>query len=526
MQATAEPTAEVTSQGIAQAAGIIALSNVSSRALGLVREMVKAYLFGATGPVSAFNVAARVPTIVYDLVVGGLLTAALVPVFSDYAASERREDLRQVVSVMLSLTFVVFLSAVLLLTLLAPQVAWLLGGGFGPELRATTTTLIRVILPSLVFFGLSGVVTGLLYAQQRFTLPAIGAPLFNLGIILSAVLLAPRLDIVSLSAGVLLGAVMQLAVQLPGLRGMGLSFSLDLSHPGLRRIVRLYVPVVLGLVVSQVAVIIDRNLASRTGEQTIAWMDAATTLIQFPLGLVVTAISMAVLPSLARFDAQADLVRFRETLALGLRMVLTLILPATAGLLILGEPIVALLFQRGVFTAFDTQRTSLALSFYLIGLPCAAIDQPLIYAFYARKDTRTPVLVGVMAIGVYLVVALSLIRPWGMVGLVLANSAQWLSHAVVMLWLVHRRMGGLRGVGLGTTGMKALLSSAAMALAVQWASGWIDGAVAGHGVMAGVAVVGGGGVVGILVYLALAWVLRLGEVWLLWGTVWQRLRKS
>jgi len=270
MQATAEPTAEVTSQGIAQAAGIIALSNVSSRALGLVREMVKAYLFGATGPVSAFNVAARVPTIVYDLVVGGLLTAALVPVFSDYAASKRRKDLRQVVSVMLSLTFVIFLSAVLLLTLLAPQVAWLLGGGFGPELRATTTTLIRVILPSLVFFGLSGVVTGLLYAQQRFTLPAIGAPLFNLGIILSAVLLAPRLDIVSLSAGVLLGAVMQLAVQLPGLRGMGLSFSLDLSHPGLRRIVRLYVPVVLGLVVSQVAVIIDRNLASRTGDQTIA----------------------------------------------------------------------------------------------------------------------------------------------------------------------------------------------------------------------------------------------------------------
>ncbi|MFQ6059076.1 MAG: murein biosynthesis integral membrane protein MurJ [Anaerolineae bacterium] len=519
------PSAPPAGQGIAQAAGVIALGNVTSRLLGLVRETVIAHLFGATGLVSTFRLASRVPTMIFDLLIGGMISSALIPVFSDYAASERREELWRIASVMFSLTLVLFSALVLLLEFLAPQIAWLLGTGYGPRLQAITTTLIRIILPSVAFFGLSAVLAGLLYSQQRFVYPAFGAAIFNAGIIVGALVLAPYLDIASLSLGVLLGAILQTAIQLPGLRGMRLTFSLDLSHPGLRRVAELYTPVMLGLVISQAAVALDTNLASRAGEQALAWMQNATTLIQFPLGLVVTAISLAVLPSLARLNVQADLEGFRRTLALGLRLVLVLIVPATVGLFVLGRPIVALLFEHGAFTPHDTIWTTWALDYYLLGLPFAAIDQPLVYAFYARQDTRTPVLVGVMAIGVYLIVALSLIRPLGMVGLVLANSAQWFSHALVMLTLLHRRLGALRGQRLGVTALKALLASAAMGGAIQLALAWMEGTVDVSAPAGEAILVGGAGLIGLAVYGALIWLLQVEEVRLIREVVWRRVRR-
>jgi putative peptidoglycan lipid II flippase len=251
-------------------------------------------------------------------------------------------------------------------------------------------------------------------------------------------------------------------------------------------------------------------------------MSAATTLIQLPLGLVVTAISMAVLPSLARLSGVADLAEFRRTLAVGLRTVLVFIVPAAVGLLVLARPIIALIFEHGEFKAFDTAQTALALRFYLLGLPFAAIDQPLIYAFYARKDTRTPVLVGVMAIGVYLTVALPLIGPLGMVGLVLANSAQLASHALVMLWLLHRRLGGLLGLGLPHTTLKAMAASATMAVAAYLALVWIESRAPLHTLAGELAVVSGAGTIGLIVYLAAATLLQLEEVASMGHMVWRR----
>jgi len=511
-------------QGIAVAAGIIAIGNVTSRVLGLVREQVIAGLFGASAATDAFVAASAVPTIIFDLLIGGAISAALIPVFSDYAAPNRREELARLAGTVLTLTLVAMGGLAVLLELLAPAVAYLVGGGFAPEVLSLTTQLVRFILPSAACFGVSAVLTGLLYSQQRFTFPAFGAAIYNLGIILGGLLLARHLGVTSLALGVVLGALLQVVIQLPGLRGLGLRFTLEPGHPGLRRILELYTPVVLGLIVSQVAVVIDRNLASRTGEGSMAAMRFATTLIQFPLGLVVTAISMAVLPTLARLASEEDLAVFRRTLALGVRLVLILIIPATVGLAVLGTPIVALLFERGAFTPEDTRLTVLALTFYLIGLPCAAVDQPLIYAFYARKDTRTPVLVGLMAIGVYLIVALALIGPLGMVGLVLANSAQWASHALVMLALVHRRLDGVRGQGLGLITGKALLASLAMALVAWGGQGWLAGAFPAGGTLSHLVVVVGAGLAGGMVYLAVATALGVSELRLIGDLVRSRLQ--
>lgn len=499
------------------------LGQVASRVLGLVRETVISHLFGATGLVSAFRVAAIVPTIVYDLLIGGMISAALVPVISDYAQPERRDELWKLLSLLFSLAVVVLAIVVLALELGAPLVAWLLGGGLGLILQTQTTRLARLIMPTIFFFGLSGVATGFLYARQRFIYPAFGAALFNTGIILGALVLSPRLGIASLSLGVLLGSVLQLAIQLPGLRDLRFNFTLSFDHPGLRRIVRLYIPVLLGLVVSQMGTAIDRNLASRTGPRSIAWMYNATTLIQFPLGLVATAISAAVLPSLSLFATIEEMARFRRTLATGLRMVLILILPATAGLLALAAPVIALIFEHGAFQPHDTLQTAQALRWYLLGLPFAAIDQPLIFAFYARKDTKTPVLVGLFSILVYLTVALATIRPMGMIGLVFANSMQWASHALVMLVLAHRRLGLLRGQGLILALGKALLASTLMALMAYGTAKGL-GAFAGAGLLGESLIVVGAGGMGFLTYILLILLLRSQEAGLvveLMKGVWQ-----
>ena len=498
--------------GIAQTAGLIALGSISSRLLGLVREQLIAYLFGATGLVSAFGIAAKVPKMIYELLVGGMLSAALVPVFSQVTEQQGRGALWALFSRVASLLAVVLAAIVLLLEALAPQLAWLLGGGFEPELQAALAQMLRIITPAVLLFGLSGVVTGLLYTLKRFTYPAFAAAVFNLGIIIAAPLLAGRLDAYSLAVGVLLGSILQLLIQIPALRDVRFRFKLDLSDPALRRLLVLYLPIALGLVVSNVQVAIDQRLASSTGESSIAWMDRATTLIQLPHGMVAVAISLAVLPTLSQLSAAGNRDGFRRTLGLGIRLVLVLIVPATLGLLVLAEPITALLFEHGKFTAHDTFWTAWALRCYLAGLIFAAIDWPLNYAFYARQDTLTPALVGVLSVGIYLAVALVLIKPLGMLGLVLADSAKHVGHAVTMLILTWRRIGNMADQRLGQTAGKALLASGVMAGLIALALGAtgylaeLDGL---PGQLLAVVIPGG---IGILAYLALASVLRIEEI--------------
>jgi putative peptidoglycan lipid II flippase len=519
------PSPQTQSSGIAQAASIIALGNIASRILGLVREQVIAYLFGATGLVSAFGIAAKVPKMIYELLIGGMLSAALVPVFSEVAEREGHPALWALFSRVASLVAVVLAVLVLVLEGLASPLAWLLGGGFEPELQAALARMLRIIIPAVFFFGLSGVVTGLLYTLRRFTYPAFGAAVFNLGIIIAAPILAGRLDAYSLAVGILLGSLLQLLIQTPDLRDVRFRFRLDLSHPALRRILALYLPIALGLVISDVQVAIDQRLASSTGESSIAWMDRATTLIQLPHGLVAVAISLAVLPTLSRLSAASDQEGFQKTLGQGLRLVLTLILPATLGLLVLAEPAVSLLFEHGRFTAHDTFWTAWALRYYLVGLVFAAVDWPLNYAFYARQDTLTPALVGVLSVACYLVVALTLIRPLGMLGLVLADSVKHVSHALTMLFLTWRRMGGLGSLDLGRTAAKTLGASMAMAGVMVAVLGVISRLTVSGGLgtrFLAVAVTGG---VGAIAYLSLITLLRVEEVGILYDLVRRRLRR-
>src|SRR4051812_30001726 len=352
------------------AATLIAIGNIASRVLGLARESVIAGLFGAGAAVDAFTAASTIPTTLYDLLINGAISAALVPVFSEYAEGDERE-FWHVASTIINLALLVMAAVVALLIWLAPQVIGVLAGGFRADIRDQATQMVRLLLPAAVFMGLSGLITALLYARQRFLLPAFTASAYNLGIILGAALLTPLLGPLSLVVGVLAGALLQVLLQLPGLRnpdhstvsggatqkGMAYRLVLDLRHPGVRRILRLYAPVSLGIGFSIAGTVLDRNLASGLGEAAISHQRYATTLIQFPLGLVAAAVSFAVLPTLSRQASARDDTAFRTTLAMGMKVVLLLVLPAAAGLAVLSTPLVAALFQHGNYTAEDTATT-------------------------------------------------------------------------------------------------------------------------------------------------------------------------
>jgi putative peptidoglycan lipid II flippase len=278
-----------------------------------------------------------------------------------------------------------------------------------------------------------------LFALQRFTLPSLSLSLRNVAIVASALTLGRgSFGVRSMALGIVLGALLLILVQLPGLRDALPRPNLGFRHPAIRKIMLLYLPIFVGLLANTVALVVDRNLAWGVGEDALGAMRYATTLNQMVLGLVAAAISLASLPALSRYMAAGDDAGYWATLANGIRMITVLVVPATLGLAVLSWPAVQLLFQHGATDRDGAVQILIALLVYLPGTLCAAYDQALIFAYYARQNTKTPQTVGVLAVGIYFVFALTLVRPFGMAGLVAANSAQFVFHTIVMLVLVRR----------------------------------------------------------------------------------------
>lgn len=500
-----------------QAAGIIALGNIASRVLGLVRVIVKSGLFGAGPHVSALDAAVRVPTTLYDLLVGGMTSSALVPVFSDYAAPERRQELWDLLSLLIVAASLVVAVFLLLGELLAPQVIWLMAGGLSAPTQALAVDLLQLALPAILFLNLAGVLSGALYALKRFTLPAFTAAVFNAAVVVLALLFGRRWGVHSMAIGLVVGAILQVGLQLPGLRDARFRLMFNLRHPALRRIVWLYLPILVGLIVDNfLSVILSYHLASRLGDSAISWMEYAAQIIQFPLGLVAAAVSLAILPTLSRQASGSEGEPFRATLAQGLRLILALVIPATAGLFVLAHPLVALVFEHGDFTPADTLAVAEALRYHLLGLVFAAVDQLFVFAFYARQDTLTPALVGIGTTVLYAIAAV-LLSALGLLTLpllILVNSLKWAAHAVTMMVLARRRLGGLGAHGVWRLTVKVTLVSLLMA-AATWGVLWAASAVAPAGLGGELLLVVLPGGLGALLYWLLAVLARVEEVALL-----------
>lgn len=523
---TRDPTPSATETGLAEAAhreraqvaraaGVLMVGVVLSRILGLVREQITSYFWGTTNEVAAFTIADNVHTMLFDLVISGMLQAALVPVLSTYA--DQRDEFRRIVGGLLMWVLLVVGGAVALVALAAPWVVWAmtaLGGGEAARGAATfqlTIRLVRLIVPAVLFLAVSTVLMAALYALQRFTQPSLALSVRNAAIVTCALLLGHTIGIASLVLGVLLGALGLVVLQLWGLRDSLPRFNLQLWHPAIRRIFILYLPIFLGLFANTVALTIDRNLAWGVDPHALGAMRYATALNQMVLGLVAAATSLAALPTLSRHAAVGDEHSYQRTLSLGLKFVALLIFPATLGMAALSWPVVTFLFYHGATDLEGARAIWIALLGYLPGTLCAAFDQVLIFAAYARQNTRIPVLVGVFSVGVYFVVALTLVRPLGMLGLVLGNTAQFIAHTLVMWWILRRWLGrvgdGTVARTLRAAGIASLVMALIVTIVVLTISHWV--VPEQQSLLARAALVSLGLMVGVLIYGA---VLRRFQV--------------
>lgn len=527
-----------TNAAVARATGVVALGNIASRVLGMAREIVLTNLFGASRATDAFYVAVIVPKTLYDLLIAGHVNSAIIPVLSEVAERQGKAALWRVVSILTSLIGMILSGLALLLYVFAPAAIALVSGGADAPKQALAADLLRLTAPALIFLGLFSAFSGALYALRSFTLPAFAGAVFNGGIVIATILLAPPLQVMvtitggqaawtaarpehgieAAALGWLIGALAQLLCQLPGLRGAKLNLSFTWRHPAVRRIAKLYAPVMISLILDGFVRAFSYNLASQTGERSITYMNLATTLIQFPQGLVATAISIAILPTLSR-QALNGIAEFRDTLGMGLRLAITLILPAAVGLFALATPIVMLIFEHGAFTPADTTMTALALRLYLFGLPSAAVDLLLVYAFYARQDTITPALIGLVSLGVYMGVALLLAPAYGVFSLMLADSAKHIVHAVISGIVLRRRVGGMDEQRLLGALLRTGIAAAVMGALAWAASSWLTEFIGTRTLAHEIAIVMSAGAIGGAAYLALAWLLRVEEVRWLWGLI-------
>ncbi len=423
----------------------MAAGNVLSRLLGFVREPVIAALFGATGTADAFEVATRVPNMLFDVVVGGAISAVLVPVFSGLDNDKRRSA-----SLFYSLLLVIgvgIAAVVAVLVVLAHPLVTLLAPAFSDETHNMAVTMLRITLPGVILLGLSAVVSGRLYAAERFAFPAFSVTALNGTLIVGALALTPIVGPPGVALGYLAGAAAHLVIQIPGLIGERIPRARfnPFGNADLRTAMLLYAPVLAGLIFTQFITSIDTRLASGAGEGSLAMMRFATRLQQFPLGIVVGAVSLATLPALsraapARFRDLPSAGEFKQVLSGSIRYMLLLIIPATAIVIGMSEPMVRFVYQRGEFVSTATDPTAIALVIYALQLPLVALDQIFIFAYYSARNTITPVLMGVAGGIVYLAVAIPSVGSAGFHGLVWANTIQNSFHGLVLGLLLWRAL--------------------------------------------------------------------------------------
>ncbi|MEQ1861801.1 MAG: murein biosynthesis integral membrane protein MurJ, partial [Chthoniobacteraceae bacterium] len=433
-------------------AGIVGLAVMCSRILGLLRELIFAALFGAGKSMDAFVVAFRTPNLLRDMFAEGALSTAFVTTFSKKIETEGDASAWKLASKFATLT-AVFMSGVALLgVLLAPVLVRIFAPGFFnvPGKAELTIELARIMYPFILLVSLAALAMGMLNSKNRFGVPAMASSFFNIGSILGGVALGWWLDpsfgeraLVGLALGTLIGGAMQLAVQLPSLHRIGFRFRPDFAwrDKGVRNILLLMGPAILAASSVQVNVMINTMFASTLEDGAVTWLQFAFRLMQLPLGIFGVAIATVTLPLVARSAAAGNTAEFSAILARGLRLAFLLTIPSTIGLILLAEPIISVIYERGKFTAFETAQTAEALRFYALGLAAYAGTKVLGPAFYAIDRRKTPMVVSFCEIAVNLLLNWLFTFRLGMghKGLALATGCVALTNFAALYVLMHRQ---------------------------------------------------------------------------------------
>ncbi|HZY45318.1 MAG TPA: murein biosynthesis integral membrane protein MurJ, partial [Anaerolineae bacterium] len=409
------------------------------------------------------------PDLLFTLIAGGALASAFIPIFSAYLSRDDRSGAWRLASAVINTAFIVSLIASIVLASLAPWiVTQTVGRGFTVEQQQLTANLMRVILIGTVVFSISGIFMSALQANQHFILPALAPVMYNLGILGGVIFLTPRYGVWGPAIGVVVGAVLHLLIQVPGLIKYHARWTprLDWSDPDLRRVIKLMLPRIAGLGVVQLAAIIATSLASTLSAGSVTALRYGWQVMQLPETLIATAIATAAFPTLSEFAARKQFTELRATLSSTLRAILLLTVPATLALLILGRPAVQLLFERGKFTSDATDLVTFAVQGYAIGLIGQSLLEVCARTFYAQQDTATPLFVAIGAMAVNILASVILKGTLGVGGLALANSIGVTIEVLGLLIILRHRLRGVDGRRIARSILKFAAGSIGMLIVV------------------------------------------------------------
>lgn len=466
-----------------KAAVTVSSLTLLSRITGVVRDMLIARYFGSSAATDAFYVAFRLPNMLRRLFAEGAFQQAFVPMLSDVKATKSEEEVRSFIDRVFSLLASVLVLVSILGVLIAPALVWLIAGGLAenPEGFDLATEMTRWMFPYIFFMSLVAMSAGVLNTWKHFAIPAFTPVLLNLSFIAFTLLLTPHLQepIFALAAAVIVGGVLQLGIQIPSLRKLGV-----LPHPvnplkalkdsAVIRVMKLMIPALFGVGVAQLSLLINTNIASRLGTGSVTWLSFADRLMEFPTALLGVALGSVLLPSLSASFAKNDLVRYNALLDNGLRLVVLMAIPAAAGLGLMAEALVAFLYQGKNFLVFDVHQTSLAVmgySFGLLGLIAIKILAP---AFYARKDIRTPVKVAAVSLVCVQLCNIVFVPIFAHAGLALSVGVGSCINAATLLVILIRRGQYQPIAGWGLWFARIIVASVAMSAAIIFLQQGVD----------------------------------------------------
>jgi len=510
---------------LARSAGIFTGATMLSRILGYARDSMVATFFGAGAAADAFYAAFRISNLFRRLLGEGALSASFIPVFSEYAETRGHAETQEFLNIMFTTLLCVLATLTTLGMIFAPQITRLIAMGFErtPERFALTVTLTRYMFPFLLFISLAALITGVLNSFHSFFLPALAPACLSVAEIGYILALAPLLTAdkaaIGLAIAVTIGGFSQFFIHIPALWQQGYTLRLRWNprHPGASRVAKLMVPATLGISVDQIDAFVDTICASFLAEGSVTALYYANRVMQLPLALFGIALSQVSLPAMAASVARNDTRGVKETLNFALRLTLFMILPAMAGLIVLGKPIVEVLFQHGKFSAQATLMTNWALLFFSLGLFAYAAVKILASAFYAYQNTRIPVIIAACCVGLNVTMDLILMRPMGVGGLALSTAtASWV-NMVFLYIMLRRKIGLLGGRRILVTLLKSSIGCAGMVVFCLFIMKARGGPVFPLIVRVTVAISGGA-----TIYLAIARMLRMEE----WVPFWAQLSRS
>lgn len=469
-----EPTG--TNRSLLRSTGIISFATATSRVLGFFRDVLIAKYFGTGIPAQAFVVAFRLPNMLRDLIAEGAADAAVVPILSEYRETRTKEEYWEVAGIILKLMLLVLLFLAAMGMIFAPLFVRVMAPGFigDPEKFALTVSLTRMLFPYLVLVGMVAYCKGVLNSLHYFVTPAFSPVVLNVTMITVLFVLCPVIGVKGMVIGVLLGGTFEVLLQVPAMRAKGFRFSrgFKIVHPVATRIGKLLMPRALGSAVYQLGVMISTIFASLAwivGEGGVAALYFSNRLIQLPFAIFGVALATAALPKMSKEVASGDTQKLKDTISFGMRVVLTVMIPAMVGLLVLCRPMVRVLFQRGEFSAYSAGITTDALFFSAFGLFAYSGSKILISAFYAMGDTKTPVKTAVAGLTVNFILNLILMWPMRIGGLALATSIAAITNFILLYAGMSARVGdiGTRQIVRSTL----RVCSAAVVMAVFLAAG-------------------------------------------------------